>query len=185
MRNDAEVLAARHAVPHLFGDLVVSVPVDAADTVSDMREILTTILEVHAEGANSDPLKQASREDWKAAIDAFLSHRPALALVDPEAVPYDGERGQCPTNWLVQAVPVSEQDTGLDLYMEMLSRAENGEAWTPDLAPASYLEDTCFVMNDGAVYSREEAANDDGRDSEDGDLMTLKALFEARQPKAA
>ncbi|MFT8519917.1 MULTISPECIES: hypothetical protein [Acetobacter] len=186
-RNDAEALSARNNAPHLFGDLFVSVPVDPGDTVANLRETLSTMLEVRIEHGDANFLGSlaVSRSDWKAAIDAFLSNRPAGSLVDPEALSYDAEEGRCPTNWLIQAVPVSADDTALDLYMELLSRAENGEGWNPDLAPASYLDDTCFVMSDGAVFSREEAASESGKDSDDGEVMTLKALFEARQPKAA
>ncbi|OUI86824.1 hypothetical protein HK19_02000 [Acetobacter persici] len=183
VRNEQEVNYAHAVAPHIFGDLILSVPVTATDTVSDLRKTLETMLTVRMDAGGLGFLGSLdiSSDDWHIAIDTFLSHRPALALVDSNAAPYDDELGLCPTNFLIQIVPVCDEGAALDLYMEVLGDAINGENWSPELAPESYLSDTCFMSADGDIFSREEAAEDEGVSREGGKILTLKEVFESHQ----
>lgn len=181
-RNSRSVAYAASIAPHLFGDLFLSVPVDPTDSVEGLRETLKTMLEVRkaAGGLGYLGTLSLSSNDWKVAIECFLANRPALALVDPEALPYDEERELCPTNWLIQIIPILEEDTALDLYMEVLNRAACGEKWSPDISPASYLEATCYLSEGGEYFSRKEAA-EEGFDCTAGRVMTLKQVFESHK----
>lgn len=167
---------------HIFGEIVLSVPVDAADTVANVRETIDAMIHVHGhelDAKNSDSQKPYSEDDWKKAIAAFASDRADGDVFDPQALPYDASPDQMryPTNWLVQIIAIDDQAAALDLYMEVLGRAEQGERWRLDIAPASYLADECCRLKDGSLWSRPDAAEDNGMDTEGSQIVTFGDLM--------
>ncbi|GBQ47898.1 hypothetical protein [Komagataeibacter europaeus] len=167
---------------HIFGEVIMSVPVAPNDTVADVRQTIATMLEVHGAGldaSNSESQTPYTADDWQKAVAAFASDRADTDVFDPTALPYDDTPDQMrwPTNWLVQAIAIDDQAAALDLYMEVLGRAEAGESWRLDIAPASYLDDECFRLPDGSLWSRQDAAEDSGRNTEDGRAITLREIM--------
>jgi len=181
VRDDAQMLKFLMADSDLSGDHHFMVPVLPTDTVEDVRKTLRTMISVQAEassarGAAGFPIS-ATDHEWIEAVSQIGSDKDDTAIFDAEALPYDSDRAQCPTNIVFQAFDVSNEATALDLYMELLSRAERGEEWDWKQAPSTFLDDTCIRFPDGAYYSRQEAAEDDGRDASEGVLMSFRQVF--------
>ncbi|AQT06684.1 hypothetical protein [Acetobacter persici] len=165
--------------PDITQCMTMNVPVLAEDTYKDLKDTISTMAEVFCppdqeffhpnaplNPAGSKSCKPYSKEDWASAISAFCRFQPDRDHPDPKASPYVIADGYCPTNLVVQVIPVDNESAALDLYMECLDRFSQGERDFAEQIPESYLEnDTAFLCPDGTLFSRAEAAADAGYDT--------------------
>lgn len=187
--NMESILAAeKNGIPAITGELLLSVPVLPGDTLSDTKDIIMTMAEVRMpeglmpRGALDPKMTETgqnyTKKDWEAALKLYCRSRADTEITDPSAARYDQDAERCPTNIIVQVIPIDNQSAALDLYMECLDRFEKGERDFSDLIPEGYLEnDTAFRCVDGSLWSRVEAAVDSGMDVEGGENVSFRDLM--------
>lgn len=177
-----------HDPLHIFGAILMAVPVIPEDTVQDVRDTLTTMLGVHVAGLDyrlSESQTPYTAEDCLKAASVFCQHRQADEIFDSSAQPYDEDAGMSPTCAIVQVIAIDDQCAALDLYYEALGRLEGRET-LEGFIPFSYRADTCVKASNGVLYSRMEVLEDAAPDYVDtAETVLFGALFDRIQAEQA
>lgn len=177
-----------HDPLHIFGAILLSVPVIPEDTVQDVRDTLTTMLGVHLERLDyrlSESQTPYTAEDCQKAASAFCQHRQADEIFDSAAQPFDEDEGMSPTCAIVQVIAIDNQCAALDLYHEALGRLEGRET-LEGFIPFSYRADTCVQASNGVLYSRMEVLEGEAPEYvETAQTMLFGDLFDKMQAEQA
>lgn len=165
-------------VPDISNSIIVCVPVVETDTIGDVLNFLTTQGEIHNESLDykqSDSQAPYTASDWRTAITEHFEGKDLRWIFEPTAAPYDEKEERCRTNAVFQVIPMDNQSSACDLYMEALDRIENGER-LDGLVPEYFRESACFRLADGSIFSCDAAAQDSGKDVSTGQDTTLGAI---------